>query len=103
MVKTDVDGKTTFVQSSSSEIGKTVVDRLSIIRDNENDNSCIRLSSNYLLYSGWYYLKYRAQLCICEIFENADQPAVWDYRKREVKIKKLEIILSSYALRKTQR
>ena len=57
MIKTDVDGVTKFVQSSSNEIGRTIMDRLNIIRNNENDNSCIRLSSNYLLYSCWYYMK----------------------------------------------
>ena len=57
MLKKDVDNKNIFVKSSSTEIGITLMERISIVKDNDNDNACIRLSSNYILYSVWFYMK----------------------------------------------
>lgn len=55
MLKMDKDGKAVFIKSCSDDVGKTLQDRLMIISNNDDDNACIRLSSNYILYTVWYY------------------------------------------------
>lgn len=51
------DGETVFANVNNTEVGKTLMDKLIIIKKNENDNACIRLSSNYILYTVYYYHK----------------------------------------------
>lgn len=57
MIQKEQDLEKIYVNSTSSEVGRTLVEKLNIIRDNQNDNACIRLSSNYILYTVWYYFK----------------------------------------------
>lgn len=46
-----------FYLCSSHVVGKTISEKLGIIENHQNtDDACIRISSNYLLYSTWYYL-----------------------------------------------
>ena len=49
-----------FLQSNTKENGFTILDRVKIVKIGEEDEdsySCIRLSSNWFLYSGFYYCK----------------------------------------------
>lgn len=57
MVKKEKKDETVFIRSPSNEIGISVMERLEKINKNENDNSCIRLSSNYILYTVWFYFR----------------------------------------------
>jgi hypothetical protein len=45
-----------FIMSIDSKRGYTIKDRLRIIFDNATQNACIRLSSNWLLATSWYYM-----------------------------------------------
>lgn len=46
-----------YTTSNDKEKGLTIMQRINIVRnDNDNVNSCIRLSSNWLLSSAYYYL-----------------------------------------------
>lgn len=51
------DGEMVFTNVNNPEVGKTLMDKLIIITKNDNDNACIRLSSNYILYTVYYYYK----------------------------------------------
>lgn len=51
------DGETLFTNVNNPEVGKTLMDKLIIITQNDNDNACIRLSSNYILYTVYYYYR----------------------------------------------
>jgi len=46
-----------FVRVTSDDVGTTIKEKLKIMEDDQDDNSCIRLSSNYLLESCWYFIK----------------------------------------------
>lgn len=56
MKRVEIDDETKIVRSTSSNMGLTIMERLVIVMKGEEENSCIRLSSNYLLYSVWYYI-----------------------------------------------
>ena len=48
-----------FITSSNPEDGITIIDRIKIVKSGEitnNQSSCIRLSSNWFLFTGYYYL-----------------------------------------------
>lgn len=46
----------TFQTSLFNEDGFTIADRINIILQNKNENACIRVSSNWLLSTTWYYM-----------------------------------------------
>jgi hypothetical protein len=45
-----------FKMSIKSKYGYSIHDRITIILENSDDNACIRLSSNWLLATAWYYM-----------------------------------------------
>jgi hypothetical protein len=45
----------TFAQSCNDDVGRTLMDKLDIVNNSSNDNACIRLSSNYMLHTCWYW------------------------------------------------
>ena len=49
------DGKIKFQASTSYEEGITVADRLSIVKDGKEIYSCIRTSSNFFMYTVYYF------------------------------------------------
>ena len=57
MVQKEKDGQSIYIKSNSQEVGRTLVEKLNIVKEDNNDNSCIRLSSNYILYTVWFYYK----------------------------------------------
>lgn len=52
-----VGDKVDFVRVKNPEVGTTIMEKLIIIKENSNDNACIRLSSNYILYTVYHYYK----------------------------------------------
>jgi hypothetical protein len=46
----------TFVRVINDNVGTTLSSKIKIIEDNQDENACIRLSSNYLLETCWYFL-----------------------------------------------
>ena len=55
MTTHDSSGKITFGPQLDPDMGLTIHDRIKIIKDPENIHSCIRMGSNKLLASGYYY------------------------------------------------
>ena len=47
----------TFKSSSNPDMGLTIIDRINIAKDGESEYSCIRMTSNWLLASAYYYIK----------------------------------------------
>lgn len=44
-----------FAISCNDDVGRTLMDKLDIVNNGNNDNACIRLSSNYILHTCWYW------------------------------------------------